>query len=71
MLNDTLKACGVQVVVRLGEDVFLTASLAYVGSGKQSSPRTSSLPVPRSQACDWATLNNDIKLVTGMDNVLI
>lgn len=40
IVNDALKACGVHIVVGVGEDAFLTASLANTGSGKQPAPKS-------------------------------
>lgn len=72
IVNDTLKACGVHVVVGIGEDAFLTASLAYVGSGKQSSPKNlifASTTKPDLRLGN--ALDNDIEVVTGIEDVLI
>lgn len=72
IVNDTLKACGVHVVVGIGEDAFLTASLAYVGSGKQSSPKNlifASTTKPDLRLGN--ALDNDIEVVTGLEDVLI
>lgn len=70
--NDTLKACGVHIVVGVGEDAFLTASLAYVGSSKLSSPKNlifASTTKPDLRLGN--ALDNDIEVVTGIENVLI
>lgn len=72
IVNDTLKACGVHIVVGAGEDAFLTASLAYVGSGKQSSPNNlifASTTKPDLRLGN--ALDNDIEVVTGIEDVLI
>lgn len=72
IVNGTLLACGVHVVVAVGEDAFLTAYLAYVGSGKQSSPKNlifASTAKPDLRLGN--ALDNDIEIVTGVENVLI
>lgn len=72
IVNGTLKACGVHVVVGMGEDAFLTASLAYAGSGKQSSPKNlifASTTKPDLRLGN--ALDNDIEVVTGIEDVLI
>lgn len=72
IVNDTLKACGVHIVVGMGEDAFLTACLAYVGSGKQSSPKNlifASTTKPDLRLGN--ALDNDIEVVTGIEDVLI
>lgn len=72
IVNDTLKACGVHIVIGVGEDAFLTATLAYVGSGRQSSPKN--LIFASSTKPDLRlgnALDNDIEVVTGIENVLV
>lgn len=72
IVNDTLKACGVHLVVGVGEDAFLTATLAYLGSGKQCSPKNlifASTTKPDLRLGN--ALDNDIEVVTGIETVLI
>lgn len=72
IVNDTLKACGVHVVIGVGEDAFLTASLAYVGSGKQSSPKNlifASTTKPDLRLGN--ALDNDIEVMSDPTDVLI
>ncbi|MFI8558981.1 hypothetical protein [Pseudomonas putida] len=72
IVNDTLKACGVHVVIGMGEDAFLTASLVSVGPGKQSSPKNlifASTTKPDLRLGN--ALDNDIEVVTGIEDVLI
>ncbi|MBK5516687.1 hypothetical protein [Pseudomonas sp. TH10] len=72
IVNDILKACGVHVVVGVGEDAFLTASLAYVGAGKQSSPKNlifASTTKPDLRLGN--ALDNDIEVMSDPRDVLI
>jgi hypothetical protein len=72
IVNDILKACGVHVVVGVGEDAFLTASLAYVGTGKQSSPKNlifASTTKPDLRLGN--ALDNDIEVMSDPTDVLI
>lgn len=72
IVNDTLKACGVHLVVGVGEDAFLTATLAYLGSSKQSSPKNlifASTTKPDLRLGN--ALDNDIEVVTGIEEVLV
>lgn len=72
IVNDSLKACGVHLVVGVGEDAFLTATLAHIGSGKQSSPKNlifASTTKPDLRLGN--ALDNDIEVVTGIETVLI
>lgn len=71
-VNSALTKSGIHLVPGLGEDAYLTASLAYIGSGKQSSPKNlifASKTKPDLRLGN--ALNNDIEVVTGADNVLI
>ena len=72
IVNGILKACGVHFVVGMGEDAFLTASLTYVGSGKQSSPKNLIFASTKKPDLRLGNaLDNDIEVVTGIEDVLI
>lgn len=72
VVNDTLKACGVHIVVGVGEDAFLTASLAYVGSGKQSAPKNLIFASTRKPDLRLGNaLDNDIEVMSDPMDVLI
>ncbi len=71
-VNSALTKSGIQLVPGVGEDAYLTASLAYIGSGKQSSPKNlifASKTKPDLRLCN--ALDNDIEVMTGADDVLI
>ncbi|MBF7143265.1 hypothetical protein HBH25_11980 [Pseudomonas sp. hsmgli-8] len=71
-VNSALTKSGIHLVPGLGEDAYLTASLAYIGSGKQSSPKNlifASKTKPDLRLGN--ALDNDIEVVTGADDVLI
>lgn len=72
IVNATLKVCGVHFIVGLGEDAYLTASLASVGAGKQSSPKNlifASTVKPDLRLGN--ALDNDIEVMSDPANVLI
>ena len=72
IVNDTLKACGVHIVVGAGEDAFLTASLAYVGSGKQSAPKNLIFASTKKPDLRLGNaLDNDIQVMSDPTDVLI
>lgn len=71
-VNSALTKSGIHLVPGLGEDAYLTASLAYIGSGKQSSPKNlifASKTKPDLRLGN--ALDNDIEVVRGADDVLI
>ncbi|MFK3602803.1 hypothetical protein A7D21_14930 [Pseudomonas sp. AP19] len=72
IVNDTLKTCGVHIVVGVGDDAFLTASLAYVGSAKQSAPKNlifASTTKPDLRLGN--ALDNDIEVMSDPTDILI
>ncbi len=72
IVNGVLKACGVHIVIGMGEDAFLTATLAYVGSGNQSSPKNlifASTTKPDLRLGN--ALDNDIEVMSDPTDVLI
>lgn len=72
IVNGALKACGVHVVVGIGEDAFLTVFLTSVGSGKQSSPKNlifASTTKPDLRLGN--ALDNDIEVMSDPADVLI
>ena len=72
IVNGTLNACGVHIVVGVGEDAFLTASLAYVGSGKQLAPKNLIFASTRKPDLRLGNaLDNDIQVMSDPTDVLI
>ncbi|GFZ73590.1 Uncharacterized protein ALO70_03695 [Pseudomonas amygdali pv. eriobotryae] len=56
----------------MGEDAFLTASLAYVGSGKQSAPKNLIFASTKKPDLRLGNaLDNDIQIMTGAENILV
>ncbi|MGY8829777.1 MAG: AbiJ-related protein [Pseudomonadales bacterium] len=72
IVNSALRECGVHVVIGVGEDAFLTATLATIGSRKQSSPKNLIFASTKKPDLRLGNaLDNDIEVMSDPTDVLI